>query len=672
MKRTDLILWSTILFFCFLFACGDSATENSTEAKTESAYLGLNDTVHYVGMHECRKCHESIYNSFIRTGMGQSFDTATRVKSAADFGPTMKIYDPHSDLSYFSFWKDHEMFIREYRLSGKDTVHSRTELVSYIIGSGQHTNSHISNTNGYLHQMPMTFYTQKRTWDLPPGFENGFNTRFSRKIGLECMTCHNSLPQFVQGSENKYKAVPDGIGCERCHGPGQAHVEQKRRGEMIDTSRYVDFSIVNPGKLTVDLQFDVCQRCHLQGNAVLKENKSFFDFKPGMKLSEVMTVFVPRHKGDEDEFIMASHADRLKMSPCFKKTFKPDESSGGSLRPYKQSMTCVTCHNPHVSVKETGTEIFNKACRNCHEPEGKIKCSEDLSFRIKKNGDNCFSCHMPKSGTIDIPHVSTTDHYIRKPVTEKKKKELKEFLGLYAVNEKNPDRISKAKAYINQFEKFEAKAFLLDSAERYLRSGSREELFSDFTLLIHHSYLKGNTKQIIQFVNKMGKETILKVICVKRSWDNSHAWTLYRISEAYTEKGDIRNASDFLSAASILAPYNLDFLIKLGSLKVQQQDIKGARVLFEKVINENPEIPSPYVNIGYLDLIEGSPEKAEKNYRKALSLDPDHTQGLMNMAGLCIFRKDFPQAKIYLKRILKKDPENRQAMTVLKSIGNGG
>jgi hypothetical protein len=92
----------------------------------------------------------------------------------------------------------------EYRLKGKDTIYKRQETVDYIVGSGQHTNSHIQSVNGYLNQMPMTFYTQKQKWDLPPGFEDGRNTRFMRKIGLECMSCHNNYPEFVIGSENKF------------------------------------------------------------------------------------------------------------------------------------------------------------------------------------------------------------------------------------------------------------------------------------------------------------------------------------------------------------------------------------------------------------------------------------------------------------------------------------
>lgn len=54
----------------------------------------------------------------------------------------------------------------EFRLAKGDTIHKRIESVAYIIGSGQHTNSHLININGYIYQAPITFYTQKNngTW----------------------------------------------------------------------------------------------------------------------------------------------------------------------------------------------------------------------------------------------------------------------------------------------------------------------------------------------------------------------------------------------------------------------------------------------------------------------------------------------------------------------------
>jgi hypothetical protein len=321
--------------------------------------------------------------------------------------------------------------------------------------------------------MPMTFYTQKKQWDLPPGFENGFNTRFNRKIGLECMSCHNSYPEFVLGSENKYKSVPEGITCERCHGPGSIHVAQRSSGTKVDTSKFIDYSIVNPAKLSIDRQFDICQRCHLQGNAVLKEGKSFLDFKPGMKLSDFITVFLPKYSNADDEFIMASHADRLKQSKCFVVSYeKSMKQKANTLKPYKNAITCVTCHNPHLSVQATNNTKFNAACLNCHTNSQQTKgnCSDkrvkaQLTFNKSKD-INCVGCHMPRSGSIDIPHVTVHDHYIRKPTIKSEKEKVKQFMGLFAINDKQPDSLTRAKAYINQFEKFDQKTEHLDSAKK--------------------------------------------------------------------------------------------------------------------------------------------------------------------------------------------------------------
>ncbi|MFI5135658.1 MAG: hypothetical protein ACHQD9_07380, partial [Chitinophagales bacterium] len=43
-----------------------------------SVYKNLSDTARYVGMQTCRKCHENVYQTFIHTGMGESFDHATQ------------------------------------------------------------------------------------------------------------------------------------------------------------------------------------------------------------------------------------------------------------------------------------------------------------------------------------------------------------------------------------------------------------------------------------------------------------------------------------------------------------------------------------------------------------------------------------------------------------------
>jgi tetratricopeptide (TPR) repeat protein len=683
---------NTIVLFLFSICIFLTNCETHTEVsqKTEevpsNTYLNHSDSAHYVGMNTCKLCHQGIYNTFINTGMGKSFGPATREKSAGDFKHA-EFYDKFSDMHYKAYFKNDTMYMDEYRTvteksGGSSTAPLliyRTEKVDYIVGSGQHTNSHIQNVNGYLNQMPMTFYTQKQHWDLPPGFENGVNTHFTRKIGLECMSCHNGYPDFVVGSENKFKMIPNGIDCERCHGPGSIHVNQRTSVSKIDTSKYIDYSIVNPSKLPVDLQFDICQRCHLQGNAVLKNDHSFYDFKPGQKLSDFMTVFLPKYKNADEEFIMASHADRLKQSACFIKSLEKLKVKN-ELKPYKGAMTCLTCHNPHVSVSEINDSHFNDACKNCHHSGGtsELMCTEKsvVHARQSKKGHdpyrsiNCVSCHMPSSGSIDIPHVTVHDHYIRKPISKKEKDKIKEFIGLYAINEKEPSDRTKAKAYIQQYEKFEQNKAYLDSAMNYLNDRTPEAIENNLHDLLQLNFMTQNFGKVIEYVVTVGEDNCYAKL--KRiSYDNSDAWTAYYIGDAYyfTDKNKVK-ALKWYEKASSLAKYDLDFRIKYGTCLAQLGRTLEAEEQFTFVIKENPKKAQGYTNLGFLKFSQGRLKEAIENYNKAYTLDPDSEPLLLNLAGYYFSTKNKANALVYLNLLLKKNPKNKQAQDALKQIQN--
>jgi tetratricopeptide (TPR) repeat protein len=61
-------------------------------------------------------------------------------------------------------------------------------------------------------------------------------------------------------------------------------------------------------------------------------------------------------------------------------------------------------------------------------------------------------------------------------------------------------------------------------------------------------------------------------------------------------------------------------------------------------------------------------DEAERYYKHALALDPDYIPALLNMAGLYISKGDNQKATFYLKQILKIQPENTQAKSVLKTL----
>lgn len=624
------------------FFCADTKEETS-ETSFHSEWLNVYDTsVHYVGINTCKGCHLEIYNTFIQTGMGQSFDHATRQKSAADFDHKAIVYDKDLDFYYKPFWQNDSLYFMEYRLAGKDTVHKLVRKIDYIIGSGQHTNSHLYNENGYLYQAPITFYTQKRKWDLAPGFEKGASNRFARMIENECMTCHNGYPQIVAGSQNKYVSLKTGIDCERCHGPGSLHVAEKQAGHIVDTSKIPDYTIVNPRRLSTDLQNNICQRCHLQGVAVLNDGKSFFDFRPGMHLSEVMNVFMPQYEGAEDKMIMASHVERMKKSDCY-------VSSG--------KMSCITCHNPHISVKFTVKEQYLNACKSCHGGAQQIHCSEKENVRLAKN-DDCVTCHMPRNGSIDIPHVAVTDHYIRrKPENNNDQSKISAFLGLKCFNNDTVDAISTARAYMEFFEKFNPNKGLLDSALFYLNKQQQKEQEEkqnrDF---VHLYFLWDDFNKVASYAASLKPENI------------NDAWAAYRMAEAYTQLQQFPQALAWYKRATELMPYSLDFQTKYATCLWMNNQPNEAEKVFRYVLNENPFYINAHINLGYLYMQQGNNTMAYSLMQKAKELAPDDEQNLINLAIWFHHNQQNDLAREMLTQLIKKHPGNEQGKAMLMDL----
>lgn len=84
---------------------------------------------------------------------------------------------------------------------------------------------------------------------------------------------------------------------------------------------------------------------------------------------------------------------------------------------------------------------------------------------------------MPRNGSIDIPHVAVTDHYIRKrPQADTLKKNITAFLGLQCFNNNRPDAITMARGYMEFYERYAENKTLLDSAIRYLNTQSDVEV----------------------------------------------------------------------------------------------------------------------------------------------------------------------------------------------------
>ncbi len=609
--------------------CSDS-TQNSN---TDFHYDNHADSVAYVGMKTCATCHQDKHQTFIHTCMGLSFDSATRQKSSAVFGVSHQVYDSFSDMHYYPFWNNEKLYIKEYRLLGKDTTHQFTQEINYIVGSGQHTNSHLMERNGYIYQAPITFYVQKQKWDLAPGFEGGNNSRFSRILNSECISCHNSMPKLEDNSQYKFMSMGNGIDCERCHGPGELHVKQRLNGQGVDVQNEIDPTIVNPRKLSWNRQIDLCQRCHLQGLNLLKEGKKFTDFKPGMKLSDIFEIYLPEYEGNQSQFDMANHSQRFQMSKCFTSTNNSD-----------LKFTCISCHNPHVSVKITGTEVYNTACDQCHV---KKDCSTSTDQLIEAKY-NCVSCHMPPSSSEDIPHVSVHDHYIRKPKENQYDvDQMQKLVGLYAVNNSQPTIEREILAYLEYWEKFDKNPFYINKAKELLVKNDFPKLW------LKYYYLK---------------EEYEKVIELKFEYGELDAWQNFMMGESYARTNQLSQAFFHTNNAYKLEPTNQLFGVQLLKRYVDNESLNEGEKLGIKLLGDFSGNAQILNSLAKIATIKKQYAKAKKYVNKAYLFDPDDISIWLTYLNLSVQLGEVDDAKKWLEKIQQKQPDFIQSDRVAKIL----
>src|SRR5690606_19607753 len=137
------------------------------------------------------------------------------------------------EQSFRMFWRDGKPFLRR-ALDGPDGAESEvyeTE-VHYWIGSGTHGRSYIHrNAAGKLLILPLSWYpSEGGHWDMNPNYDRPIHSGFARVLDYRCLSCHVGNPELEEGADLiktgwRYPGkLVEGVDCQKCHGPGQAHV----------------------------------------------------------------------------------------------------------------------------------------------------------------------------------------------------------------------------------------------------------------------------------------------------------------------------------------------------------------------------------------------------------------------------------------------------------------
>jgi Tfp pilus assembly protein PilF len=361
-------IWIAALVFTKVgFAQTTTANSNSN--------AGYPQSTSYIGNQACARCHAAIYESYSRTPMAHASGPALENLIPSDFahdksGVHYRIYS-ENNIAWLSFDRP-----------GDPAVTGKRQLL-YSIGSGRRGRSYLFAVDGFVFESPVNWYADRHRWDMAPAYGEARQIPLNLPAYPECLRCHTSGMQLpLNGTENQYPMpvfTQDGVGCERCHGPGAAHAKGA--------------AIINPLKLPPDRRDAVCMQCHLEGSvAIERAGRHAYDFRPGEVLDDYIRHYVLVRNGASG-LGANTQFEALAQSQCKKK-------SG-------DSMSCMSCHDPHsYPAADERVSYYRGKCLACH----------GAAFGARHHPDkpDCTACHMPSSLSTDIAHTEVTDHRIQR------------------------------------------------------------------------------------------------------------------------------------------------------------------------------------------------------------------------------------------------------------------
>jgi DmsE family decaheme c-type cytochrome len=202
-----------------------------------------------------------------------------------------------------------------------------------------------------------------------------------------CVLCHEDQDKSLKGTKHGQAVNPRAplakLGCESCHGPLQAHVDDEKNGKV---TRIKD---MKPAEIS-----GTCLTCHDRGTHAAWEGSTH----EARNLS--CTTCHSVHKPASFTHQLVKPTETQLCATCHRKEVAKTERAVAHMPVREGKMTCSSCHNPHGSISnvkalKAGSSV-GELCMTCHtEMRGPVLW-EHAPVR-----ENCATCHDPHGSSND-------------------------------------------------------------------------------------------------------------------------------------------------------------------------------------------------------------------------------------------------------------------------------
>jgi DmsE family decaheme c-type cytochrome len=202
-----------------------------------------------------------------------------------------------------------------------------------------------------------------------------------------CLTCHSDKEGTIKGTPHgqaKNPRSPEAThGCESCHGPGQAHVDDDAKGHIKK------FGELKPNEIS-----ETCLACHNRGAHAAWEGSAH----DRRNLSCTTCHSVHNPKSAERQLVKPTETQVC--ASCHKLQVAKTERAVAHMPVREGKMSCSTCHNPHGSISnvknlKTGSSVA-ELCTSCH-----TEMRGPMLFEHTPVRENCATCHDPHGTSND-------------------------------------------------------------------------------------------------------------------------------------------------------------------------------------------------------------------------------------------------------------------------------